>query len=716
MKKYIFLGLTLLMSLAVAAQDIKPAKDKSTKKYGYQAKNKTWVIAPRFDDAKKFVDGLAEVELGGYWGLIDPAGNMVLPALYNDIGKFDKHGYCELMRKENGVKLRGIADRSGHIIIPVECRNVDVDRSGEFIYAKYDTALQEFGTEAVWGVYDNQGRQIFAPQFSYTPSFYDGGAGIAKSAVTGLYGIIGANGTVLKPFRHLYISHFSGGYKALGTDLTHYVWSPDVRDSQALRQPGAVIPYDPQDDPVRVAAWHKGPVGRRLYSNSIRVVEMQAGFLGSVRAACTLLPIDWGRNRFIRLEPCVVPAGTPDAMYYGSGNRWYTLKAILYEADGTLVQEVCSRGWIEGDCREGAVYNADGKQRWIIMANPNALGLPAYTQDIHDYRGFGHADVYEGLGFTISEISDLRRLYQFTSRCNDIYETENVGVCTYLPRVPDAVHARAEFAAAKSPIFHYPLHMGEVVNCIVKHKDGKPEIKLTDDLVCIYKDRIEDPSYTMSEREEVIFWGPNNARTVRLGLEAAPRTGNFTADDVYGTGFSYRIVLDMFEEDGTWLRTLAAAPWIDYIQNGIVIFEPLGIALISPFNGMYGQPYGQPGGQHPGGFGGQQPYGQPGGQKPGQHPGQQPVQPQGNVGSSVSTGNRSGQTGRSSTPVTTTQGGARNSTADAPGAGSGSVQALGQAPAAGPAPAPLSSQAPLVDLQPLPHTLSAIQGALTYGK
>ena len=66
-------------------------------------------------------------------------------------------------------------------------------------------------------------------------------------------------------------------------------------------------------------------------------------------------------------------------MRYGGGNRYYTLKALLYEADGTFVQEVCSRGWLEGDFSEGAIYNADGKQRWAIMANPNALGLPAYT-------------------------------------------------------------------------------------------------------------------------------------------------------------------------------------------------------------------------------------------------------------------------------------------------------------------------------------------------
>jgi hypothetical protein len=670
----------LAFSLSASAQDLKPAKDKATKKYGYQGKgNKAWVIPPSFDDAKKFVDGTAEVELDGHWGLIDLNGNMIFPAIYDNIGKFDKHGYCELMRKVNGTKLRGIADRNGRIIIPVEARGVDVDRSGEFMYAKYDTEVPEFGVEALWGIYDNQGRELLKPQLSYTPTFRDG-IGIGKSELTGLYGIIGGDGSILKPFQYLNITRSSGAFNALGTDLKHYVWSPDLRDGQELRQPGAIIPYDPQGDPIRVAAWQKGPIGRRLYANMVRVVEFHTGFMGSTKAACNMLNIDWGRGRFIRLEPCLISGSIPDAMRYGGGNRYYTLKAILYEADGTFVKEVCSRGWIEGDFSEGAIYNADGKQRWAIMANPNALGLPAYTIDIHDYRPFGHADVFEGLGFSVAELSKIRSsLYNYTSRCKDIYETENVGVCSYIPRMPSSVHAQAEFAASKSHIFHYNFRMGEVVNCAVRHKDGKDVLELMPDLTCIYKDKIEDPSYTMSEREEVIYWGPNNARTVRLCLEAVSHNPEkYTADDSHGTGYSYMLVLNMFEEDGTWLRTLAAAPWADYFQDGILVFEPLGIAMISPFRGRKPGPAAGPG----------QPQG-----KPGQPQGQAKPQsnPQ-NQGPTVQS--RSGQPTRGTT--TTASGGSRESAGVPANTGN-------PAPDAAPGPG---------ELQPLAHTISALESVI----
>ena len=61
-------GLALAFSLTTTAQDLKPAKDKTTKKYGYQAGKGNWVIPPSFDDAKKFKDGRAEIEIGGRRG------------------------------------------------------------------------------------------------------------------------------------------------------------------------------------------------------------------------------------------------------------------------------------------------------------------------------------------------------------------------------------------------------------------------------------------------------------------------------------------------------------------------------------------------------------------------------------------------------------------------------------------------------------------------
>ena len=575
----LFCCISLLSAVSARAQDIKPVKDKATKKYGYQTKDKNWVIAPSFDNAKKFDEGVAEVEVNGFRGLIDIDGKFVIAPEYDDITKFDKHGFCELKRKVNGTKLHGIANRGGQIVIPVEARSVDVDRSGDFIYAKYDTEVPGFKVDQEWGVFDREGNEIFAPQFYITPSFRDG-IGIAKSARNGLYGVIGGDGRVIEPFKYLNISYTSHSYRGLGTDLSHTIWSEDMRSSQSMPQPGAVIPYDPHDDPIRALAWHRGPVGIRLHCNNLKLVQLYSK-LGGTQAACMDLPIDWGFGRFVRLEPCKVPAGTPDAMYYGSGNCYYTLKALLYEPDGRFVKEVCSRGWIEANFRDGAIYNADGKERWAVLADPNAIELPAFTVDVLDYQPISHADIFSGLGIPISDVSKLSTLYNYTDLCKDIIEGENIGVTTYLPRVPDVAHARAAKAAGHAHVFYQHFHMGDVVNCKVIKKGEELSLDLSKDLVCRYKDKIEDPHYTFSGGSELIYWGPNNARTVRLGIEVAPKSANATVDDVHHTELSYVYVLDMYEEDGTWLRTLAEAPFVDFVQDGVVVFEPLGIALIT---------------------------------------------------------------------------------------------------------------------------------------
>ena len=45
-------------------------------------------IAPEFDDASSFYEGLAGVELGGKWGFIDPKGEFAVNPQFNDLGGF----------------------------------------------------------------------------------------------------------------------------------------------------------------------------------------------------------------------------------------------------------------------------------------------------------------------------------------------------------------------------------------------------------------------------------------------------------------------------------------------------------------------------------------------------------------------------------------------------------------------------------------------------
>ncbi|MBP5157115.1 MAG: hypothetical protein ILP18_04495, partial [Treponema sp.] len=338
-------------------------------------------------------------------------------------------------------------------------------------------------------------------------------------------------------------------------------------------------------------AWRKGPVGIKLHQNNVKKTELRTGQPGfysksNLSAVCLDLPIDWGFGRFVRLEPCKVSVTASNAMSDGARGA-YTLKAFLYESDGRLVREICSSGWIEAVFADGAIYNAGGKERWLILADPNAIGMPAFTMDIFEYQPVSHADIFSGLSIIPSELTRLQNLYNFRRACADIYEMENLGVCSYFPRVADAAVASAERKVNRAPIFMHRFRMGDVVNCKVrKTTGGGLEAEFFDDLVCGFVDKFTEPYYTSHPGDEIIFWGPHNARTVGLSLEALPRgAADGIFDNLYGTSASYRLVLSLYEEDGRWLRTLAEAPFADFVQDGIIVFEPLGIALRTPFIG-----------------------------------------------------------------------------------------------------------------------------------
>ena len=172
----------MIVCATASAQDFKPVKDKATKKFGYQAKDKSWVIEPSFDKAEKFKDGRALVTVNGLEGLIDESGAWLLQPEYTKIGKFDKLGLCELTVKEGKSKYYGVADVSGRVVLPPECLSISISRPEALIMAKRYTSD---GTGEHWGVYDTDGREIFAPQFESAPSWHNG-SGVARSSYSGL--------------------------------------------------------------------------------------------------------------------------------------------------------------------------------------------------------------------------------------------------------------------------------------------------------------------------------------------------------------------------------------------------------------------------------------------------------------------------------------------------------------------------------------------------
>ena len=415
----------LCLATAAGAQDLKPVKDKESKLFGYQDKSKNWVIPPSFESAKRFNNGYAVVEKGGLKGLIDPAGNWVLQPQYDNIGKYDKSGLCEVTVKNGKVRRHGLADQAGRLVMPPECVAVSVLRSESLIAAERDVEIPRVGMKPMWGLYDMQGNEIFEPQFTSSPSFYNG-RGTARSAWNGLKGIISSDGETLLPFNNLAISSRYGGYEVLTSDFVREVWDSRMQKTEEFPLQGYVFPYDPAGDPVRAAAWHVGPVGHRFHRNNLKEARISSDWR-SKGASCSDLRIDWGYDRFVRFEPVIDDGQHPGSMLEPNSGQYYTVKAVLCESDGTPVGDVSRWGWFEAECAEGVVYNAEGNGLWMAMRELNCPAIPTFSLELNDYRIINHDDVLTGLGLRSYELDRMYNPLNAADRCIEIIEGENLG-------------------------------------------------------------------------------------------------------------------------------------------------------------------------------------------------------------------------------------------------------------------------------------------------
>ncbi len=587
MKLFRILAVSIAVCLAATlqAQDLKPVKDKSTKKFGYQDKSKNWVIEPAFDKARRFIDGRAIVEVQGLEGLVDATGAWILRPEYNSIGKFDKLGLCELMVKDGRTKRYGLANSEGQIVLPPEFLSVSVNRSENLICARHDTP----SGEGLWGVYSLEGDEIFAPVFSSSPSFR-GGIGIARSSDTGLVGLIDNTGAVLLPFEHLAISERSGQREVLTKDFSIVTYDSRLDKTDILRSPGAVKPYDTFGDDVRAAAWRCACIGRKIYANSIATAESGRSTTGRT-AWLSPLRVDMRTGRFIRLEPEEARTELPGCMEHPYNGKLYTLRAILYEADGTYCAIASDYGWLEGAFQGGWIYNCEGREKWIIFENVNhPARMRDAAIDLIDYYPIDNSNVVSGLCLGTADLKRMQDPGYRSKRETEIIEAENTGVTSYLPHPAprDREDARIIREISHSPLFQRSWHIGEVVSCEVRRFSDEYRIELSDRLVCHFEDRIDNPSFYMSGDEE-IFWGPNNGRTVALDLEAADGfSSDLTVDDVYGSGRKFKILVNMYEEDGRFLRTLGQAPSVSFNHDGLIVFEKLGIALKTRVHDRHG--------------------------------------------------------------------------------------------------------------------------------
>lgn len=536
----------LVLAAGIAdAQDLKPVKDKATKLYGYQNKSKAWVIPPSYEGAKRFKDGLAEVSI-----------------------------------KEGKTKYIGVIDTDGRIVIPLECSDVSFSSKNHLIFAKRG----DEDNFAMWGVYDYGGNEIWPPQFRAAPSFTDGTA-IVEDAYTGLKGVVDYGGHLIVPFENLAVTRSHGGYAVLTQDFVHIQYDGRLSTLSEYSHPGYVIPYDPDGDPVRAAAWGIWPIGTRFHSNSFKAAKVDRAPWQN--AYCSDAGLDWSGERFVRIEPVEDEEVHPGSMIDPISGKLYTLKAVLYEANGVPVGEVSEWGWIDAMFEEGAIYHGDDGQVWMLMRDINYPARPSFTSALSFRKPVNHENVLTGLGIYSYQLENMYNPLRYSDRAIKIITAENAGI-TYRVPAPDPGfrYARAIQEIHRAPVFRQRFNCGDVFNCRVRPKDGGIELELADELVCRFDDRFNDPYFSMSEAVP-IFWGPHNDYCVVLSAHPTV-SSHATKDDVYDTRGEFDIALELYDGRDRFVQTIALVPSVDYIADGWIVLEKEGIAL--KMRGFGGRP------------------------------------------------------------------------------------------------------------------------------
>jgi len=193
------------------------------------------VIPTEFEQATYFSEGLAAVARDGRWGFIDTTGNVVIPFEFDiryrwigfDVPMFsdgvaamwlwDKDATPDNWEAGARIGQWGVIDAAGNVIVP-------------FIYDEmhnFSEGLAAVRIDGQWGFIDSTGTEVVPPMYEWVDDFSEGLAAASKEPHR--WGFIDALGNEVIPFGYVGVSNFSGGMAAVARshslhDRTQWQW------------------------------------------------------------------------------------------------------------------------------------------------------------------------------------------------------------------------------------------------------------------------------------------------------------------------------------------------------------------------------------------------------------------------------------------------------------------------------------------------------------
>lgn len=193
--------LAIPVSFSVAGDfsgELAPAQ-RPGQSYGFINTSGDFVIAPEFDFAGAFSEGLAAVRSDGLWGYVSTTGNIAIDLVFSDAQSFSED-VAAVETFEGWVYI----DQSG-----TEQINPDfqITAAGEF-----SDGMAPIQTTEGWGYIDKTGNPVITPNFDEAGTFSQGLAWVRNDDYIGF---INKSGDITIPYQFAEVKSFSENMSAV---------------------------------------------------------------------------------------------------------------------------------------------------------------------------------------------------------------------------------------------------------------------------------------------------------------------------------------------------------------------------------------------------------------------------------------------------------------------------------------------------------------------
>jgi len=173
--------ITILPLLASPTSSDRLVPHHQGKKWGFADPSGHVVLAPGYDQARRFADGRAAVQRDRRWGLIDPTGREVVPPLYSLLGPFSEGlaaactdtaiptGVTEGVGRERRPVVQqacGFVDRDGRMAVPARYHGVNRMIDGVAQVRLHNDRSPCLVAEE-WGLVRRDGHEILPVRFCF---------------------------------------------------------------------------------------------------------------------------------------------------------------------------------------------------------------------------------------------------------------------------------------------------------------------------------------------------------------------------------------------------------------------------------------------------------------------------------------------------------------------------------------------------------------------